>query len=163
TMPAEQVDAMLASPPATAAAPRRRSMAAERLPAHEARTGASPVATLLSEIADRPEIVHLRVEKGDEVVEWRRATVRRSRLRLRRRRDARASRGRRDPRPAWRRRGACQDPRLRPSARDLHEREPRGARGVRRRAPRRRARRRRRRAPDASSERAFLPTHAAAG
>ena len=29
---------------------------------------------LLQEIAARPEITHLRVEKGDELVEWRRAT-----------------------------------------------------------------------------------------
>ncbi len=60
TMPAEQVDAMLAAPPATSrdAAPGARH----------------PVVTLLREVAKRPSVTQLRVRKGDELVEWRRAT-----------------------------------------------------------------------------------------
>jgi oxaloacetate decarboxylase alpha subunit len=60
TMPAEQVDAMLAS----SAAPERP---AARPPRH-------PVVTLLREVARRPRVTELRVRKGDELVEWRRAT-----------------------------------------------------------------------------------------
>jgi oxaloacetate decarboxylase (Na+ extruding) subunit alpha len=62
TMPEEQVDAMLASPPA-----------ASRPPA-SLRPGRDPVVTLLREIAKRKSITHLRVQKGDDLVEWRRAT-----------------------------------------------------------------------------------------
>jgi oxaloacetate decarboxylase (Na+ extruding) subunit alpha len=63
TMPAEQVDAMLASPhapagPAPAARPPKRH----------------PVVQLLEEVARRRSITRLRVRKGDELVEWRRAT-----------------------------------------------------------------------------------------
>ena len=62
TMPAEQVDAMLASgqaPPSARAAPRP--------PRH-------PVVTLLQEVARRRSITQLRVQKGDDLVVWRRAT-----------------------------------------------------------------------------------------
>jgi oxaloacetate decarboxylase (Na+ extruding) subunit alpha len=62
TMPAEQVDAMLASPQAPAAPPPTPP------------TSQHPVVTLLQEVAKRKSIVSLRVQKGDEVVEWRRAT-----------------------------------------------------------------------------------------
>jgi oxaloacetate decarboxylase (Na+ extruding) subunit alpha len=63
TMPEEQVDAMLASPRADggAAAPSR----ADREP--------HPVVTLLREVESRRSVSHLRVQKGDELVEWRRA------------------------------------------------------------------------------------------
>ena len=60
TMPEEQVDAMLASKPAE----RRRP----------ARPGRAPVVTLLQEVAKRSAITHLRVRKGDELVEWHRAS-----------------------------------------------------------------------------------------
>jgi oxaloacetate decarboxylase (Na+ extruding) subunit alpha len=62
TMPEEQVDAMLAAPPAL-----------ER-PRPAAVGGVHPVVTLLREVAGRESIRHLRVQKGDELVEWRRAT-----------------------------------------------------------------------------------------
>ena len=62
TMPAEQVDAMLAAAPAVA-----------RPPA-VGRPGRSPLATLLHEVAKRESITHLRVQTEDELVEWRRAT-----------------------------------------------------------------------------------------
>jgi oxaloacetate decarboxylase alpha subunit len=62
TMPDEQVNAMLASPPA-AHGPRTTG-----------RRGRHPVVTLLSEVAERRSITHLRVQTGDELVEWRRAT-----------------------------------------------------------------------------------------
>jgi oxaloacetate decarboxylase alpha subunit len=62
TMPEEQVDAMLASP-AVAAGPRP-----------PARPGRNPVVTLLQEVAKRRSITHLRVQKGDDLVVWRRAT-----------------------------------------------------------------------------------------
>jgi len=62
TMPEEQVDAMIAAPPAVA-----------RPPA-VGRTGRSPLATLLHEVAKRESITHLRVQTEDELVEWRRAT-----------------------------------------------------------------------------------------
>jgi oxaloacetate decarboxylase alpha subunit len=59
TMPEEQVDAMLASRPASG----------------RARPGSRyPVATLLREIERRKSVTHLRVQKGEDVVEWRRAT-----------------------------------------------------------------------------------------
>ena len=61
TMPEEQVDAMLA-------APREREG-----PRPTAVRAGQPVVTLLSEVAKRSSITHLRVEKGDELVEWRRA------------------------------------------------------------------------------------------
>ena len=60
TMPEEQVDAMLASKPAERPRP--------------ARPGRAPVVTLLQEVAKRSAITHLRVRKGDELVEWRRAS-----------------------------------------------------------------------------------------
>ena len=67
TMPEEQVDAVLASsPPAARAVPAAPTV--EPSPARD------PVVMLLQEIAARPEITHLRVEKGNELVEWRRAT-----------------------------------------------------------------------------------------
>jgi hypothetical protein len=59
-MPAEQVDAMLASSGAPAQpAPR---------PARH------PVVTLLREVEKRPSVKLLRVRKGNDLVEWRRAT-----------------------------------------------------------------------------------------
>ena len=61
TMPEEQVDAMLAAEPASV---RGRA----------ARSGRSPVVTLLQEVAKRSAITHLRVRKGDELVVWRRAS-----------------------------------------------------------------------------------------
>jgi oxaloacetate decarboxylase alpha subunit len=57
TMPAEQVDAIR---PVAELPPRTRPARA-------------PVVRLLREVAARPSIAHLRVQKGDEVVEWRRA------------------------------------------------------------------------------------------
>ena len=60
------------------------------------------------------------------------------------------------------RRGARADPRLGPAARDLHEREPRLARVVRRRAARRRAGRRRRGDAHAAPQRPGVPAHAPA-
>jgi oxaloacetate decarboxylase alpha subunit len=60
TMPEEQVNAMLASPPA-ALEPR-------------AVTHRHPVVSLLHEVAKRRSVTHLRVQKGDELVVWRRAT-----------------------------------------------------------------------------------------
>jgi oxaloacetate decarboxylase alpha subunit len=62
TMPEEQVDAMLAAPPAS-----------ER-PVPLARPGRSPVVKLLREVERRESISYMRVEKGDDVVVWRRAT-----------------------------------------------------------------------------------------
>jgi oxaloacetate decarboxylase (Na+ extruding) subunit alpha len=62
TMPEEQVDAMLASPPAAVSA------------RPQARAGRDPVVTLLQEVARRTSITHLRVQKGDDLVVWRRAT-----------------------------------------------------------------------------------------
>ena len=59
TMPAEQVDAMLASSPASAPA---------------VRPVRHPVVTLLREVEKRPSLTQLRVRKGDDLVEWRRAT-----------------------------------------------------------------------------------------
>jgi oxaloacetate decarboxylase (Na+ extruding) subunit alpha len=58
TMPAEQVDAMKAEP----------SIAERPLPAR------TPLVRLLHEIEQRPAISYLRVEKGDDVVVWRRAS-----------------------------------------------------------------------------------------
>ena len=62
TMPEEQVDAMLASPP----------IADGGRPGGSA--GRHPVVTLLREVEKRASVQHLRVQAGDEVVEWRRAT-----------------------------------------------------------------------------------------
>jgi oxaloacetate decarboxylase alpha subunit len=56
TMPAEQVDGMLAGPAAPAPAPRR-----------------SPVVTLLREVERRRSITDLRLRKGDTTVVWRRS------------------------------------------------------------------------------------------
>ena len=61
TMPVEQVEAMRRSPPAT-----------ERRPAL-ARPGRDPLVRLLHELGKRPSIGYLRLEKGDDVVVWRRA------------------------------------------------------------------------------------------
>ena len=61
TMPAEQVDAMLAFGPATQGVNRGSSRR-------------HPVVTLLREVAKRPSVMELRVRKDDELVEWRRAT-----------------------------------------------------------------------------------------
>jgi oxaloacetate decarboxylase alpha subunit len=62
TMPAEQVDAMVASAPLTAGV------------GPAAPNGRHPLVTLLREVANRPSVTELRVRKGDELVEWRRAT-----------------------------------------------------------------------------------------
>jgi oxaloacetate decarboxylase (Na+ extruding) subunit alpha len=61
TMAPEQVDAMLRSPAAT-----------ERQPALS-RPGRDPLVRLLGELAKRRSIGYVRVEKGDELVVWRRA------------------------------------------------------------------------------------------
>jgi oxaloacetate decarboxylase alpha subunit len=63
TMPEEQVDAMVA-----AAAAGRRGAGGNGVPRRH------PVATLLREVARRPDVTELRVASGDELVEWRRAT-----------------------------------------------------------------------------------------
>jgi oxaloacetate decarboxylase (Na+ extruding) subunit alpha len=62
TMPEEQVDAMLASPPI------------EDGGRPDGRASRNPVVTLLREVEKRTSVTHLRVQAGDEVVEWRRAT-----------------------------------------------------------------------------------------
>ena len=62
TMPEEQVNAMLASPSAPVGS---RPVA---------RPARHPLVTLLQEVAERRSITHLRVQKGDELVVWRRAT-----------------------------------------------------------------------------------------
>ena len=62
TMPDEQVDAMLASPPIVDGG------------RPDGRPGRHPVVTLLREVEKRASVTHLRVQAGDEVVEWRRAT-----------------------------------------------------------------------------------------
>ena len=59
TMPREQVDAMLASTPAPTPPPA---------------AVVHPVVTLLREVAKRETVAHLRVQSGNELVEWRRAT-----------------------------------------------------------------------------------------
>ena len=64
TMPEEQVDAIGASPSAAAPGPK------PSVP----RTGRQPVVTLLEEVAKRTSVVQLRVQTGDELVEWRRGT-----------------------------------------------------------------------------------------
>jgi oxaloacetate decarboxylase (Na+ extruding) subunit alpha len=60
TMPAEQVDAMKASPPIAERPPRPRPASA-------------PIVRLLREVERRPAISYLSVRKGGDVVEWRRA------------------------------------------------------------------------------------------
>ena len=62
TMPEEQVNAMLAG---------ARTV---ETPSPARRRGGHPVVTLLYEVAERSSITHLRVQKGDELVVWRRAT-----------------------------------------------------------------------------------------
>ena len=62
TMPEEQVSAMLAAPP----------VAAEPQPV--SRPQRHPLVTLLQEVAKRDSITQLRVQKGDDLVVWRRAT-----------------------------------------------------------------------------------------
>jgi oxaloacetate decarboxylase alpha subunit len=61
TMPAGQVDAMLRSPPAS-----------ERVPALS-RPGRDPLVRLLAELQKRSSISYMRLEKGDQLVVWRRA------------------------------------------------------------------------------------------
>jgi oxaloacetate decarboxylase alpha subunit len=62
TMPEEQVDAMVASPPA-----------AERSPS-VGRPGRDPLVRLLREVESRKAISYMRLEKGDDLVVWRRAS-----------------------------------------------------------------------------------------
>jgi oxaloacetate decarboxylase (Na+ extruding) subunit alpha len=62
TMPEEQVDAMLKAPPI---AERARSAASSQ---H------ASLVRLLQEIERRPSIAYLRLEQGDDLVEWRRAS-----------------------------------------------------------------------------------------
>jgi oxaloacetate decarboxylase alpha subunit len=62
TMPADQVDAMIAA---------RDEPTAKAAPL--ARPGRSPVVRLLGELAKRESLSYVRVEKGDDVVVWRRA------------------------------------------------------------------------------------------
>jgi oxaloacetate decarboxylase alpha subunit len=64
TMPAEQVDAMLTSGPAVLTPTTAQALD----------SGRHPLVTLLRELAQRESVTHLRVQKGDELVEWRRAT-----------------------------------------------------------------------------------------
>jgi oxaloacetate decarboxylase (Na+ extruding) subunit alpha len=59
TMPAEQVDAMIAASTGERPAP--------------ARPGRDPLVRLLHEVARRPAITYLRLEKGEDVVEYRRS------------------------------------------------------------------------------------------
>lgn len=59
TMPAEQVDAIRSFEPV----PAGRRVVVSRSESH-------PVATLLDEVAGRPSITHLRVESGNELIEW---------------------------------------------------------------------------------------------
>ena len=60
TMPAEQVDAMIAARSSPPAAPL-------------ARPGRSAVVRLLGELARRESLAYVRVEKGEDLVVWRRA------------------------------------------------------------------------------------------
>jgi oxaloacetate decarboxylase (Na+ extruding) subunit alpha len=62
TMPQEQVDAMRATP-----------SIAER-PTPDSASGRAPLVRLLREIERRKEISYLRVQKGDDLVVWRRAS-----------------------------------------------------------------------------------------
>jgi oxaloacetate decarboxylase alpha subunit len=68
TMPAEQVDAMLASPPS--AAEPTRAPAPTLIP----QPGRHPIVTLLDEVSRRKDIKSIRVRKGDELVVYRRAS-----------------------------------------------------------------------------------------
>jgi oxaloacetate decarboxylase alpha subunit len=68
TMPAEQVDAMVAAPGRTPTGPVTPKPAPARSPAD----GGAPLVTLLAELARRPEIEEFRLEKGGEQVVWRR-------------------------------------------------------------------------------------------
>ena len=61
TMPAEQVEAMLLSPPAS-----------ERAPGLS-RPGRDPLVRLLAELHKRSSISYMRLQKGDQLVVWRRA------------------------------------------------------------------------------------------
>jgi oxaloacetate decarboxylase alpha subunit len=61
TMPQEQVDAMRAAPP----------VAEQAVPDA---SGCAPLVRLLREIERRPAISYLRVQKGDDLVVWRRAS-----------------------------------------------------------------------------------------
>ncbi|PWU25169.1 MAG: biotin carboxyl carrier protein [Candidatus Rokuibacteriota bacterium] len=61
TMPGEQVDALRAGPSS--------QLGSEPV----GRPRRAPVVTLLREVAKRRSVTHLRVQKGDELVEWRRA------------------------------------------------------------------------------------------
>ena len=69
TMPEEQVNAMLTSRSAPAASP--GSPPVQREASGDDR---HPVVTLLREVSKRKSITHLRVQKGDDLVVWRRAT-----------------------------------------------------------------------------------------
>jgi oxaloacetate decarboxylase alpha subunit len=72
TMPAEQVDAIGTPVPEPSPAP-PASSSGPREPAAASRNGdASAVVRLLREVAARPSISYLRVERDDELVEWRR-------------------------------------------------------------------------------------------
>ena len=62
TMPAEQVDAMLRSPPA------------QQRPRALARPGRDPLVSLLAELQKRSSISYMRLQKGDDLVVWRRAS-----------------------------------------------------------------------------------------
>jgi oxaloacetate decarboxylase (Na+ extruding) subunit alpha len=64
TMPTEQVDAMRSAGSAAS----RDGHSRATVPAR------SPVVTLLQEVAKRSSVRHLRVQKGDDLVVWRRAT-----------------------------------------------------------------------------------------
>ncbi len=68
TMPAEQVDAMVAARGRTPTRPTAPKPAPTRSPAN----GGAPLVTLLTELARRPEIEEFRLEKGEEHVVWRR-------------------------------------------------------------------------------------------
>jgi len=68
TMPAEQVDAMLSAQPPPPAPEARRPACRPARPVRH------PVVTLLQEVARRKSITQLRVQKGDDLVVWRRAT-----------------------------------------------------------------------------------------
>jgi oxaloacetate decarboxylase alpha subunit len=62
TMPQDQVDAMRAAPPIADSAPSARVKARH------------PLVRLLHELERRKSISYLRVQKGDDLVEWRRAS-----------------------------------------------------------------------------------------
>jgi oxaloacetate decarboxylase alpha subunit len=68
TMPAEQVDAMVAARGRTPTGPVTPKPAPARSPAD----GGAPLVTLLAELARRPQIEEFRLEKGGEQVVWRR-------------------------------------------------------------------------------------------